>query len=201
MGLTGGIGSGKSTVARLFAELGAAIVDADQLARDAVAKGTAGLRRIVERFGPAVLAGDGGLDRKALAAIVFNDPDARKDLEHITHPVVAALAAARIAELSSTHDLVLYDVPLFFENDLARFFPEVIVVDAPEEVRIARIAARDGLDEPAIRARLEAQLSLSEKVARATWVIDNGQSTDRTRAQVEELHRELVRSGTNGGTA
>ncbi|MBI4816304.1 MAG: dephospho-CoA kinase [Deltaproteobacteria bacterium] len=190
--LTGGIGSGKSTVARLFEAHGAIVIDADQLARESVAPGSSGLEQVVARFGRAVLGPDGSLNRKALGEVVFSDPRARADLEAITHPIVAMLAAQRIADAASHAPLVLYDVPLFFERALARFFPEVIVVSASDEVRRQRVAARDALDAPAIEARFAAQIPLADKVARATWVIDNGSTLEDTRRQVATLFRALV---------
>ena len=186
VGLTGGIGSGKSTVARLLAEHGAAIIDADQLAREAVAPGSPALAQLVARFGQGVLTADGALDRPRHGALVFGDDEARRALNAIVHPEVARLAAQRIQDLiAAGAPLVVYDVPLLYENALEKVLPEVIVVDAPLDVRCARIAARDGLDSPAIAARIAAQLPLEEKVRRADHVIDNGGTLEATRAAVE----------------
>lgn len=186
VGLTGGIGSGKSTVARLLAEHGAAIIDADLLAREAVAPGSPALAQVVARFGDEVLTADGALDRPRLGARVFGDEAARRALNAIVHPEVARLAGERIQALvAAGAPLVVYDVPLLYENGLEKVLPEVIVVDAPLEVRYARIAARDGLDRAAIAARIAAQLPLEEKVRRADHVIDNGGPLEATRAAVQ----------------
>jgi dephospho-CoA kinase len=186
VGLTGGIGSGKSTVARLLGDHGAAIIDADQLAREAVAPGSPALTQLVARFGAGVLTAEGALDRPRLGALVFGDEAARRALNAIVHPEVARLAAERIQGLIARGaPLIVYDVPLLYENGLEKVLPEVIVVDAPLEVRYARIAARDGLDRDAIAARIAAQLPLEEKVRRADHVIDNGGGLDATRAAVQ----------------
>jgi dephospho-CoA kinase len=192
VGLTGGIGTGKSTVARLFAELGAKVIDADQLAREAQAKGSPALEAIRARFGPSVFTASGDLDRKALAAIVFQDGTARQDLNAIVHPRVAELAAERMQTLSEAGAaLVLYDVPLLYESGLDQMLPAVIVVSAPSEVQRERLAGRDALSPGEIDARIAAQMPLSEKVARADFVIDNGGSLEATRAQVSALFQRL----------
>lgn len=193
VGLTGGIGSGKSTVARMLRELGAAVVDADALAREAVEPGRPAHRAVVDRFGAGVVLPDGTLDRKRLGAIVFADASARRDLERIVHPEVAALAAARFAEaVASGAPLVVYDVPLLFENQLEGSFSSVIVVRVSPSTQRARIAARDRLSEDEVRRRIEAQMPLEEKVRRAQHVIDNDGDLDATRAQVEALVARLV---------
>lgn len=193
VGLTGGIGSGKSTVARFFEARGAAIIDADRLAREAVLPGTPGFAAILERFGPGVLGPGGDLDRAALGRIVFGDEEARRALNAIVHPEVARLAAERMATLSAAGQaLIVYDVPLLFENGLERFLPETIVVSVPEEVQRARVHARDGLRPEEIEARLRAQLPLAQKAARATYVIDNSGSLEQTEASVDALWKNLV---------
>jgi dephospho-CoA kinase len=193
VGLTGGIGSGKSTVARFFEARGAAIIDADRLAREAVLPGTPGFAAILERFGPGVLAPGGDLDRAALGRIVFGDEEARRALNAIVHPEVARLAAERMTTLSAAGQaLIVYDVPLLFENGLERFLPETIVVSVPEEVQRARVHARDGLRPEEIEARLRAQLPLAQKAARATYVIDNSGSLEQTEASVDALWKNLV---------
>lgn len=193
VGLTGGIGSGKSTVARFFEARGAAIIDADRLAREAVLPGTPGFAAILERFGPGVLAPGGDLDRAALGRIVFGDEEARRALNAIVHPEVARLAAERMATLSAAGQaLIVYDVPLLFENGLERFLPETIVVSVPEEVQRARVHARDGLRPEEIEARLRAQLPLAQKAVRATYVIDNSGSLEQTEASVDALWKNLV---------
>ncbi|MFO0724997.1 MAG: dephospho-CoA kinase [Myxococcota bacterium] len=192
VGLTGGIGSGKSTVARMFRARGAAIIDADVLAREAVALGSPGLAKVVERFGPTILGADGLIDRPRLGKLVFEDEASRRDLNAIVHPEVARLAAERMAALSSAGvPLILYDVPLLFENGLDRVFPETIVVTVPPEVQRARVAGRDKLSPADVEARIAAQMPLAEKVLRATWVIDNSGSEAETEARVDALWKSL----------
>lgn len=193
VGLTGGIGSGKSTVARFFEARGAAIIDADRLAREAVLPGTPGFAAVVARFGPGVLGPGGDLDRAALGRIVFGDEEARRALNAIVHPEVARLAAERMAALSAAgRALIVYDVPLLFENGLERYLPETIVVSVPEEIQRARVRARDGLSPEEIEARLRAQLPLADKAARATYVIDNSGSLADTEASVDALWKNLI---------
>lgn len=196
VGLTGGIGCGKSLVAALLAEHGAAIVDADQLAREAVQPGSDGLKAVVERFGEQYLSPDGSLDRRKLGAHVFEDSAARKALNGIVHPAVAKLSAERIgAHLNAGAPLVVYDVPLLYENALDRALPEVIVVHVPPDVQRARIKARDNLSDSEIEARIAAQMPLEEKVRRADYTIDNGGTIEQTRAQVGALWKKLVEGG------
>ncbi|MFV0406490.1 MAG: dephospho-CoA kinase [Propioniciclava sp.] len=175
VGLTGGIGSGKSTVARLLADHGATIIDADVLAREAVAPGTAGLQAVVDRFGPDILRPTGDLDREALGRIVFNDPDARTDLNAIVHPWVRnQTGAVRASALAADPQAVVVEViPLLVETGQAEDFDEVIVVDVPVETQIARVRSRSGLSEPEIRSRIEAQASREARLAAATIVVDN----------------------------
>jgi dephospho-CoA kinase len=173
--------------------LGARVIDADVLAREAVAPGSPGLARVVARFGPEVLGADGALDRPRLGALVFADREARRDLEAIVHPEVQRLALERMAAaMADGATLVVYDVPLLYENGLERSLPEVIVVSAPPELQRARIAARDGLPPEQIEARIAAQLPLEEKLRRADHVIDNGGSLEATRRQVEALYARLT---------
>lgn len=188
VGLTGGIGTGKSTVSRMLRELGAAIVDADQLAREAVAKGSPALAEIAARFGPSVLLPDGTLDRAALGARVFRDEVERRALNAIVHPRVAALSAERISRhVAEGAKVVVYDVPLLYENNLDRMLPEVVVVTAPPEVQRSRLASRDGLSPEEVEARIAAQMPLAEKAKRAQHVIDNGGPIEATLAQVRAL--------------
>jgi dephospho-CoA kinase len=196
VGLTGGIGCGKSVVASMLAELGARVIDADALAREAVQPGSPGLDAIVRRFGSEVLLPDGTLDRKRLGTRVFSDASARADLNAIVHPEVSRLALERMAALSSEGaPVIVYDVPLLYENGLERMLPEVIVVHAPPAAQRARIAARDRLPEDEIERRIAAQMPLEEKMAKAQHLIDNGGSLEATRAQVEALWTKLL-----GGT-
>ncbi|MFJ3382814.1 MULTISPECIES: dephospho-CoA kinase [unclassified Curtobacterium] len=176
IGLTGGIAAGKSTVSGRWAEHGAVIVDADRLARDAVAPGSQGLARVAERFGPGVIAADGSLDRPALGAIVFADPAARKDLEGITHPEVWRLAqqAFDAAAAADPDAVVVYDVPLLAEARGARplHFDAVVVVDAPAAVRIERLVEHRGMSREEAARRVGAQASDDERLALADHVVD-----------------------------
>jgi dephospho-CoA kinase len=175
VGLTGGIATGKSTFAAALRGLGVPVVDADQLARAALAPGTPTLAAVVREFGEGVLGPDGALDRKALAALVFADPDARRRLEAITHPAIREAMVAETARLASAgHDLAFYDAPLLFEVGLDRAMALVVVVAAPPEVQVRRLAARDGLSRAEAEARLAAQLPVAEKEARADVVVENG---------------------------
>lgn len=192
IGLTGGIASGKSTVAAMLRDEGAHIVDADVLARDVVAPGTPALAEIAERFGPGVLHGDGSLDRKQLGAMVFADPEARRALERITHPRIAAAGQEAIAHLAARGvDPVIYEAALIVEKQLHAWMNGLIVVAVPPAVQLERLTARDGLDQDAARARLAAQLPLADKVAVADHVIDNSGTLEATRAQVQALWQRL----------
>lgn len=173
-GLTGGIGSGKSAVAARFRARHLPVVDADVLAREAVAPGTEGLRAVIAEFGEEILASDGQLDRKRLGATIFADASARARLNAIVHPQVRALALARFAELGARGEpLVCYEVPLLFEVGLQDSLRPVVVVHASEQTRVRRIVERDGLSEAEARARVAAQMPLSIKAERADHVIDN----------------------------
>jgi dephospho-CoA kinase len=192
VGLTGGIGSGKSTVAGLLADRGAVVIDADRLARDAVAVGTAGHRAVVDRFGASVVAGDGSLDRRALAGVVFDDPSALADLNGIVHPPVRAAIADRLAELEGTDAVVVLEIPLLIESGLSYGASQVVVVDCPEDVAVRRLAEGRGMDPADARRRIAAQASREERRAAADVVIDNGGSLDDLRRQVEELWARLA---------
>jgi dephospho-CoA kinase len=192
IGLTGGIGSGKSAVAAIFRELGAPVIDADQVARDVVEPGQPALGELVAAFGEGILGAGGALDRKRLGAIVFADPAARKRLDAITHPRIAAETARRIAALAASGaELVLYEAALLVENGMHRGLGGLIVVSAPPEVQRARVMARDGLSADEANARLAAQLPLADKVAAATHVVDNGGSLEATRRQVESIWEKI----------
>lgn len=193
VGLTGGIGSGKSTVAGLLRDRGAVIIDADALAKEVVAAGTPGLAEVLARFGQDVLLPDGTLDRKGLGARVFGDPAALRDLNQIIHPKVATAFGERIAEAErSGAQVCVYDVPLLYENGLDRGLPEVIVVRVSPAVQRARVAARDGLPPEQIEQRIAAQLPLEEKARRAKWVVDNDGDRQKTGEQVARIWAELV---------
>lgn len=186
-GLTGGIGSGKSTVAARFRARGLPVIDADVLAREVVARGTAGLAELVARFGD-ILDAQGKLDRKKLAALVFGDDDARRALNAITHPRVAALAAERARALDELGEpLACYEVPLLFEGGLQRVLSPVVVVAVPEDVQVARAVSRDGGTADEVWARVRAQLPLTEKIRQADYVIDNSGHREATVARADEV--------------
>jgi dephospho-CoA kinase len=187
-GLTGGIGSGKSTVARLLRERGVPVVDADELAREAVAPGSAGLAEVVAAFGADVLNSDGALDRQRLGERVFADAEARKRLNSITHPIVRRLSQERFAELDRQGvELAAYDVPLLFEVGLDAVLKPTVVVACSEATQLARVGARDGLSEAAVLARIAAQMPLSEKRRRADYVLENDGTLEELAQQLEAL--------------
>lgn len=189
IGLTGGIASGKSTVAARFAAEGVAIIDADVLAREVVAGGTEGFDAVVERFGEQVVGADGQLDRPALGRTVFGDEAARRDLEGIIHPRVRAATLERIAELDAAGaDAVVHDVPLLVEAGLADSYPVIVVVAASEEHQVERLVRDRGMDPDDARARIASQAPLADKLAVATHVIRN----DGTRAELEAAADAVV---------
>jgi dephospho-CoA kinase len=193
VGLTGGIASGKSTVARFFRELGAPVVDADALARQVVEPGSPGLARIVERFGSEILDERGALDRKRLGAIVFASDEDRRALNAITHPLIAQAAAAKMHELAEAgHPIAIYEAALIVENDLQKQLQGLIVVSLPAALQLERLQARDGLGPEEARARLDAQFPLDDKVAVADFVIDNSGAPSQTRDQVVALWKRLL---------
>ena len=190
-GLTGNIGSGKSTVARMLAARGIPVVDADQVAREVVEPGRPALREIAERF-PGVLRRDGSLDRKALAARVFADPEQRVALEQITHPRIAQEVAERMAALAAAgHKLAVYEAALIVENGLQDGLDGLIVVTAPADAQVARLRLRDNMGEAEARARIAAQLPAAEKAKAATVVIANEGSEAELASQVERLAARL----------
>jgi dephospho-CoA kinase len=192
IGLTGGIASGKSTVARLIAERGIPVLDADQLAREAVEPGQPALAEIA-RLWPEVITVEGRLDRRRLGAIVFADAGARGRLEAILHPCIAALAEAQAAALAARgHRLAFYEASLLVETGRHRDFDGLVVVTVRPETQVARALARDGMSADEARARIAAQLPLAQKVAVATHVIDNEGSREATTAQVNELLAKLA---------
>ena len=198
-GLTGGIASGKSTVARMLTELGAPVVDADLLARKVVEPGQPAHQEIVAAFGAEVLTADGTIDRKRLADLVFADEGRRRRLNAITHPRIAEAAQAETARhLAAGAPLVFYEAALLVENGLHHALDGLVVVSAPDEVQLARLRARDGLDEAAARARLAAQLPLAEKLKVATHVIDNAGDRAATQSQVERLYHTLLEPEVDG---
>jgi dephospho-CoA kinase len=193
LALTGNIASGKSSVAGLLAARGATIIDADQLARDAVAPGTAGLEAIISHFGAEVLAPDGSLDRAVLREIVFRDPAAREALNAIVHPEVGRLREAALAAARSRGDrLVISDIPLLFEVGLEGAFDGVILVDAPEAVRLARLLRDRGLGEAEAQAMIDAQWPSSSKRAGSRWIVENDGDRATLERRVGALWGELA---------
>lgn len=192
VGLTGGIGTGKSTVSGMLRELGATVIDADEATRAVQAPGTEGLRRLVEEFGPDILAGGGELDRARLAAIAFADPEARERLNGIVHPLVREWMAERQREAVERGDpVVVLDIPLLFEARGAGAFETVLLVYAPEAVQLDRLVRLRGMSEEQARARIAAQLPIEEKRRLATHVIENTGGLDELRRAVERTWAEL----------
>lgn len=193
MGLTGGIACGKSTVAAMLVARGAALIDADVLAREAVQPGTAGLARIAAAFGQDVLAPDGSLDRKRLGAVIFGDEAARKELEGILHPVIRARMEAKMAEHErlAPDKLLVVDIPLLYESGMDELFAawEIMVVYIPQELQLKRLMERDGLSADAARQRLAAQLPIEAKRQRADIVIDNAGALEATAQQIDQFLR------------
>jgi dephospho-CoA kinase len=198
VGLTGGIGAGKSTVARLLADRGAVVFDADDFARQAVQPGTPGHARVLAEFGAEAATPSGQLDREWLGQRVFTDADARRRLEAITHPEVARLFAEAIAPFRNTDRVVVYAVPLLVENQLEQGFDVVVVVSAPETVRVARLAAERGMTEQTVRERVAAQVSDEARERVAHFVIRNEGSEEDLERQVDSLWSELARRAQGG---
>jgi dephospho-CoA kinase len=193
VGLTGGIGAGKSTVASLLAARGAVVVDADEVARAVVEPGQPALAKLVERFGPGILDADGRLDRPALAKVAFADDGSRRDLEAITHPAINDEFGRRVAE-SPGDAIVVLDVPLLAESAQARArgHEAVIVVEAPREIRLARLEAR-GVDRADAEARMAAQADDDERRRIATHVVDNSGDRASLQRRVDEVWADLQR--------
>ncbi len=192
VGLTGGIGSGKSTVSALLASYGAVVVDADVLAREVVAPGTPGLGAVLAAFGPAVLGPDGGLDRPALGAIVFGDPAQLARLNAIVHPLIAQLTAERFAAAAAAGaSVVIHDVALLVENGLAGSYDEVVVVVAGPAAQLTRLVGLRGLTVDDARARMAAQASDEQRLAVATRVLHNDGPPEALEAQVQALWAQL----------
>ena len=190
IGLTGGIGSGKSTVSRLLEQRGAVIVDADAIAREVVAPGTRGLAAVTEAFGDGVVAPDGSLDRPALAAVVFADPEARKRLDAIVHPLVRA-RATEVAAAAPAAAVVVNDVPLLVETGQAGSYDLVLVVEADPATRVARLVQR-GLTAEDARARMAAQATDEQRRAVADVVLDNSGTPEELEAQVDRFWADRV---------
>jgi dephospho-CoA kinase len=192
IGVTGGIAAGKTTVTGLLLKLGCAVIDADLLAREVTATGSAALDQIAATFGDEVIADDGSLDRARLAQIVFDDPAARRKLEAITHPAIASAARQRAADLGAQgHQVVFYEAALLVETGRHSDLDGLVVVTAGEAQRVERLMARSGLTYEEAQKRLAAQLPQDVKVQVADFVIDNSGALEQTRAQVEALWEQL----------
>ncbi len=192
VGLTGGIGSGKSTVARLLERRGATVIDADHLAREAVAKGTPGFERVVEAFGGDVVTPEGDLDRSALAARIFSDPAQKAALEAIVHPEVARRFSDQVDTLRDTDRIVVYVTPLLVELGLAPAFDVVVVVTASPHLRVSRVASDRGLTPDEVRGRLAVQATDEQRAEVAGVLIDNDGSLADLEPQVDRLWNDLL---------
>jgi dephospho-CoA kinase len=191
VGLTGGVAAGKSTVSGILRQLGAVVIDADALAREVIEPGTPGLAAVVGEFGPEILTDDGHLDRARLGALVFADPERRAALEAIVHPLVRA-RAVELEQAAPPGAIVVHDIPLLVETGQAGDFDAVVVVDVPEELQVARAVRERGWSEDEARARVVAQGSRSDRLAVATYVVDNTGTLEDLRHRVTEVFEELV---------
>ncbi|WP_329465762.1 dephospho-CoA kinase [Streptomyces sp. NBC_01431] len=191
VGLTGGIGAGKSEVSRLFVSYGAVLIDADRIAREVVEPGTPGLAAVVEAFGPGVLSADGTLDRPKLGGIVFSDPDKLATLNKIVHPLVGARSAA-LESAAGPDSVVIHDVPLLAENGLAPLYDLVVVVDAAPETQLDRLVRLRGMTADEARARMAAQADRAQRLAVADIVIDNDGPLEALEPQVRKVWERLA---------
>jgi len=199
--ITGGAGSGKSTVARMFKELGAEVLDADAVARDAVAVGTPAWQELRRLYSEDFFHQNGSLNRSKLADLVFSDPEARRHLNALIHPLVAQKLQSQVVDLEHRGvDLVMVEVPLLFETGRERFFDLVIVVAASQVDQIRRLETRDHRGQEEIQGILQAQWPLQDKVARADYVVDNGGDQSYTWEQVKNIWEELQKIRLTGGT-
>ena len=194
VGLTGGIASGKSTVARIMGNAGARLIDADQIAHQVMAPGETAWQAVQDAFGPAILNAEGLIDRQMLGDLVFRDTRLRKQLEQIVHPLVRARLADQTARIirTSPDALIIQDVPLLFEAGMQHGLAEVILVYAPEKIQLYRLMQRDGLGREAALARIRAQMPMEEKKRRATIVIDNSGALEATQKQVLAVYGKLA---------
>jgi dephospho-CoA kinase len=193
IGLTGGIGSGKSTVAKVLRSKGFAVIDADEMARRSVGPGSAALAEVVRAFGQKILNPDGSLDRKALGGMVFGNPSQLETLEKITHPAIQKLVLEERRRFESEgRALAFYDIPLLFEKSLEALFDTIVVVDCPLPLRIQRVMRRDGLSEEEVRLRIARQHPLEEKEKRAHFVLINDGEEGHLEAQVQRMIAEVT---------
>jgi len=196
VGLTGGIGSGKSTVAAQLAARGAAVVDADGISRQILEPDGAAFDQVVDRFGPSIVGRDGRIDRPSLAGVVFGDPEALADLNRLTHPVIGRVMSERVAELAATSPIVVLDIPLLTIATKDRFsFGAIVVVDTPEEVAVRRLVEHRGFTEADARARVAAQITREERRALADLVIDNSGDRGALESEVERAWAWLSERG------
>ncbi len=186
LGLTGGIATGKTTVANLLHDKGALIIDADQVSRDLMVPGSSVFQQLVERFGPGFLTEQGELDRTALGAHVFGNPEALQALNGITHPAIWEELKRRVEAGRSTHEVVVLMAPLLIEHDHQHAVDQVWLITVPDDVQVGRLQARNGLTKDEARARLAAQLPTAAKLKHAHVVIDNGGTLEETRRQIDE---------------
>lgn len=188
IGLTGGISSGKSTVSRMLKDLGAVIIDADQIAREVVKPSSSTLRQIREQFGASILLPNGELDRQALGQIVFNDQGARLRLNAIIHPAIRAEMIRQKEEaVLQNQQLIVLDIPLLFESKLEHMVEKILVVYVPEEYQLARLMKRDGIDEQTAWSRIRSQIPIEEKKLKGHAYIDNSGSLEETKAQLKNI--------------
>jgi dephospho-CoA kinase len=197
VGLTGGIGAGKSEVSRRLVSYGAVLVDADRIAREVVEPGTAGLAAVVEAFGPEILDAEGALDRPKLGSIVFADPERLATLNDIVHPLVGA-RSRELEQAAGPDDVVVHDVPLLTENNLQSLYDLVIVVDASPETQLDRLVRLRGMTESEARSRMAAQATREQRLAVADIVIDNDGPLEKLEPQVREVWNELTRRASRG---
>ena len=191
VGLTGGIGSGKSTVAKALQAKGVVLVDADQIAREVVQPGEIALQEIADAFGQAILLENGGLDRSALKQRIFSDPQAKTQLESILHPRIRQRILDRVASATDT-PYVVADIPLLVESNYPQYFDRVVVVDCPEELQIARVQARDEMPKAQILSIMASQATRQDRNAAATDIIDNSGDLDSLKMQIEKLHESFL---------
>ncbi|MBW4933816.1 dephospho-CoA kinase [Marinobacter sp. F4206] len=192
VGLTGGIGSGKSTVVRMFGDLGIHWVDADDVAREVVEPGTPALKAIAEHFGPDILTGDGALDRAQLRKIVFETPEERAWLEALLHPVIREELVRQLTPDNYTQPYTLLVSPLLFETNQHQLVDRAIVVDVPVEVQIDRTMSRDTNSRDQVERIIAAQMPREERLARADAIIDNNRPIDDVERQVRDLHKRIL---------
>ena len=191
VGLTGGIGSGKSTVAKSLIAKGITVVDADQIAREVVEPGEVALQEIVEAFGEHILHDDGTLNRAALKQVIFSNPTAKKQLESILHPRIRQRILSRVNEATDTA-YVVADIPLLIESHYPDHFDRVVVVDCPVEQQLSRVLERDHLNEAQIKAIINSQASREQRLAVATDVLDNSGTLESLKMQIDKLHETLI---------